>query len=84
MMDGEAHDDGGPWMLRRLNPEPGVGHGSKVPGDGLIHRRSRDYMEVGYVEAKSRGRVGIVAVEGEISKFHAEVKSRGRVYIVVS
>ena len=50
MMDGEAHDDGGPWMLRRLNPEPGVGHGSKVPGDGLIHRRSRDYMEVGYVE----------------------------------
>ena len=48
MMDGEAHDDGGPWMLRRLNPEPGVGHGSKVPGDGLIHRRSRDYMEVGY------------------------------------
>ena len=56
--------------------------GSKVPGDGLIHRRSRDYMEVGYVEAKSRGRVGIVAVEGEISKFHAEVKSRGRVGIV--
>ena len=45
-------------------------------------RHSRFRWRYFHAEVKSRGRVGVVAVEGETSKFHAEVKSRGRVSIV--